>query len=291
MAKPGAPATTPTGAITLDYAAPPEDLRAHLSVFYEFRADVATFEDTDKADLAQFRVNISGDGEYHFADGHVQRVPKIQIVGPTTGPTRISMRGPVHTVGVGLLPAGWGTLLDFEASLLVNRAVDAVELFGDDVRGAPEALAACATLDERVALGSALARRLIARGRTAAFDFTRVVDDWLASPLPQVDDLVRATGLSRRQVERRCNAYYGSPPKLLARKYRALKATIAIARGQSNADALSDGGFYDQSHFIREIKAFTGVTPTHIHVDLPTLATLTLKRSEFDELAPLVTKA
>ena len=289
MVDAGAPATGPSGAITLDYAAPPEDLREHLSVFYEFRADVPVFEDTDKADLAQFRVTLAGDGEYRFADGHVQRVPKIQIVGPTTGPTHISMRGPVHSIGVGLLPAGWGTLLDFEASLLVNRVVDATELFGDDVRGAPEALAACATFDERVMLGSALARKLIARGRSAAFDFTRVVDDWLASPHPEVDDLVRATGLSRRQVERRCNAYYGSPPKMLARKYRALKATIAIARGQSNADALLDGGFYDQSHFIREIKAFTGVTPTRIQEDLPTLATLTLKRTEFTELGPLVT--
>ncbi|UVO54711.1 helix-turn-helix domain-containing protein [Sphingomonas sp. SUN039] len=284
-------AVQPTGAVTLDYAMPPEDLRAHLSVFYEFRADVPSFEDTDKADLAQFRINLAGEGEYRFADGHVQRVPKIQIVGPTTGPTHISMRGPVHTIGVGLLPAGWGTLLDFEASLLVNRVVDAVELLGDDVRGAPEALSACTTFDERVAVGSALARRLIAQGRTIALDFTRIVDDWLASPYPEVDDLVRATGLSRRQVERRCNAYYGSPPKMLARKYRALKATIAMARGQSNADALLDGGFYDQSHFIREIKAFTGVTPTHIHTDLPTLAALTLKRSEFDELDPLVTKA
>jgi AraC-like DNA-binding protein len=290
MADTGVPATTPTEAVTLDYAMPPEDLRAHLSVFYEFRANVPAFEDIDKADLAQFRVNLSGEGQYHFADGHVQRVPKIQIVGPTTGPTRISMQGPVHTVGVGLLPAGWGTLLDFEASLLVNRVIDAVELFGDDVRGAPQALAACATFDERVALGSALARKLIARARSSAFDFTRIVDDWLASrPSPDVNELVIATKLSRRQVERRCNAYYGSPPKLLARKYRALKATIAMAKGQSNADALRDGGFYDQSHFIREIKAFTGVTPTRIHEDLPTLAMLTLKRTELTELAPIVT--
>lgn len=282
----------PRGAVSLDYAAPPEDLRAYLSVFYEFRADLPAFEDYDKADLAQFRVVLAGGGEYRFADGHVQSVPKIHIVGPTTGPTHLSMRGPIHTVGVGVLPVGWAALLDFEASLLVNRAVDAVDLFGNDIRGAPEALQACTTLDEKVALGSALARKLVARGRSVALDFTRVVDDWLASsPNPEVDDLVRATSLSRRQVERRCNAYYGSPPKLLARKYRALKATIAIANGQSNADALLDGGFYDQSHFIREIKAFTGVTPTHIQTDLPTLATLTLKRSALEELGPLVTKA
>ncbi len=291
MTMAGAPDDHSGSTITLDYAMPPEDLRSHLSVFYEFRADVPVFEDVERADLAQFRINLTGEGEYRFADGHVQRAPRVMIVGPTTGPTHVRVTGPAHTVGVGLLPAGWATLLDFEASLLVNRIIDAVDLFGDAVRGAPEAIAATSTLAEKVALGSALARKLVASGRTAAFDFTRIVDDWLAScPSPDVNDLAVATGLSRRQIERRCNAYYGSPPKMLARKYRALKATIAMAHGQTNADALAAGGFYDQSHFIREIKAFTGVTPTRIHDDLPTLASLTLKRTKFTELAPLVTQ-
>jgi AraC-like DNA-binding protein len=286
-----ADAGAPTGAVTLDYASPPEDLRRYLSIFYEFRADVPVFEDTDKADLAQFRFMLSGDGEYRFADGHVQRAPAIQIVGPTTGPTYGRLTGPVHVFGVGLLPGGWGTLLDFEASLLVNRVIDATELFGNGLRTTASALKTASTLDEKVAISSALARELTGRGKSAAFDFTRIIDDWLeSSPSPNVDCLMTATGLSRRQIERRCNTYYGSPPKLLARKYRALKATIALAHGKSNADALADGGFYDQSHFIREIKAFTGVTPTKIHDDLPTLAALTLKRSTFDELSPLVTK-
>jgi AraC-like DNA-binding protein len=270
----------PTGAVTLDYAQPPEHLRAYLSVFYEFRADVALFEDTDRADLAQFRIMLSGEGDYTFADGHHQRGPQIQIVGPTTGPVKMRVRGPVHTVGVGLLPAGWGSLLDFEASMLVNRVIDAVELFGDDVRGAPEAIAACPTLEDKVKLGSALADKLIGRGKTAAFDFTRMVDDWLESSLsPDIDDLCAATRLSRRQVERRCNAYYGAPPKLLSRKYRALRASIALAKGEMSADDLLAQGFYDQSHFIREIKAFTGVTPSQLGDELPGLAGLTLKRT------------
>ena len=280
-----------TGKISLDYAPPPEDLRAHLSIFYEFKADTPLWQDTDKADLAQFRVNLAGQGEYRFVDGHVQSAPEIHIVGPTTGPTDLRVIGPVHTFGVGLLPAGWSGLLDFEASLLLNRVIDATDLFGEDLRGGADAVRAATTLDEKVAIGSALARLLIGRGKSAAFDFTRIVDNWLeSSPSPQVDDLVTATGLSRRQVERRCNAYYGSAPKMLARKYRALKATIALARGQTNAQAQEDGGFYDQSHFIREIKAFTGTTPTRIQENMPRLASLTLKRAEFKELSSLVTK-
>ena len=287
-----ADAGAPTDAITLDYASPPEDLRPFLSIFYEFRANVAFFEDTDKADLAQFRFMLSGEGEYRFADGRVQRAPAIQIVGPTTGPTCGRLVGPVHVFGVGLLPAGWANLLDFEASLLVNRVIDATELFGNGLRATAIALKSATTIEEKVAISSAVARELTKQGKAAAFDFTRLVDDWLdSSASPDIDSLIASSGVSRRQIERRCKAYYGSPPKLLSRKYRALKATIALAQGKTQADALHDGGFYDQSHFIREIKAFTGVTPTKICEHLPTLAQLTLKRSTFDELASMVTKS
>ena len=278
-------------AISLDYATPDESLRKHLSVFYDFRADVPVFEDVERADLAQIRFQLSGsDATYSFADGTVQKAPAIQILGPTTGPTRVRVVGPVRTFGAGLLPAGWSSLLDFEASLLVNRVVDATELFGKGLYKTLEEFRATTTLEQKVLIGSALARTLIARGHTAAFDFARIVDGWLAdSPSPSVEILVSASGLSRRQVERNCKAIYGSPPKLLARKYRALRAAIMLAKHEAGAQELIDHGFYDQSHFIREIKAFTGVTPTRIHDDLPTLATLTLKRTEFTELGPLVT--
>lgn len=279
-------------AVSLDYAPPEASLREHLSVFYEFRADIPLFEDVERADLAQFRFILEGgDGHYTFADGHRVDQPKIQIIGPTTGPTAVCMKGPIHGFGVGLLPAGWGGLLDFEASLLVNRVIDATELFADELRGVPDRMRAAGSFEARCAIGNELAHRLIGRGRSAAFDFTRLVDDWLASsPSPDVEDLVVAAGVSRRQVERSCNRFYGSPPKVLARKYRALKAAIALAKRETDSADLLAEGFYDQSHLIREIKHFTGVTPKKITDDLPTLATLTLKRSEFEELSPLVTR-
>jgi AraC-like DNA-binding protein len=278
------------GAVTLDYATPDESLRGFLSVFYEFRADVEKFEDVERADLAQFRFVLSGSNPtFRFVDGQVQTGSAVMIVGPSTGPTNVSIDGPVHIFGVGLLPAGWGNLLDFEASLLVNRVIDATELFGPQLLDVANALRAASTLDEKVAIGNALAKRLIGRGQSPAFAFTRMVDDWLSASLsPEVDDLVAAAGLSRRQVERNCKRYYGSPPKVLARKYRALRAAISLARGEEGD--IEGAGFYDQSHYIREIKHFTGVTPGKIIDDLPTLARLTLKRAEFEGLAPLVTR-
>jgi len=276
--------------ISLEYAAPAPELRDYLSVFYEFRADVPLFEDMERADLAQIRFMLEGEGELTFPDGYTQKAPRILIVGPTTGMTRAVGKGPVRLFGAGLLPAGWGALMGIEASTMVNRLVDATDIFGKGLHQVADRMRATTTLDELVVIGNALAKELAKHADERPFAFTRIVDNWLASDFsPDVEDLVVACGLSRRQVERNCKRLYGAPPKVLARKYRALKAAIHLAKGEADLHDLVVEGFYDQSHFIREIKHFTGVTPKRIRDDLPILARLTLKRGELaGEVAPII---
>lgn len=278
------------GNISLDYAAPAEELRDYLSVFYEFRADVDRFEDLERADFAQVRFMLEGEGEMTFADGNVQSGFPVMIVGPTTGMTKVTVRGPVRIFGAGLLPAGWGAVMGIEASAMVNRLIDATEIFGKGVLEVANRMRSMTSLDQLVEIGNSLTKELVAYGNDKPFSFTRIVDNWLASDFsPDVEDLVIATGLSRRQVERNCKRLYGAPPKVLARKYRALKAAIHLAKGDADLHDLVVEGFYDQSHFIREIKHFTGVTPKRIRDDLPTLAKLTLKRGELaGEVAPII---
>lgn len=280
-------------AVSLDYAAPAAELKDYVSVFYAFRADVERFEDDDRADLAQLRFQLKGSGHYRFADGHEQYGPAIQLVGPTMGVTHLCVDGPIDVFGAGLLPAGWGAMLAIDASSLANRVVDATVLLGDDLNHVAERLRATDVLEERVAIGNALVADLVARGGERSRWFTTTVNDWLGDHLsPDVDTLVAATGLSRRHVERLCKRLYGCPPKLLARKYRALRAAVVLAKGEAGIADLLSQGFYDQSHCIREIKRFTGVTPTRITGDLNELTRLTMKRTEFaGQVAPLVAEA
>lgn len=278
-------------AISLEYAAPEADLRDYVSVFYDFRADIPLFQDEERADLAQFRFLLSpGSGEYHFADGTSQATAAIQILGPTTGVTRVRVQGPVDVFGAGLLPAGWAALMGTDASAMVNRMIDATAIFGRSLAVYADRLRAAATLCDRAVIGNEMVHALVADAAETPGGFTRMVDRWLASAAsPDIDCLVAQSGLSRRQIERLCKRFYGVPPKLLARKYRALRAAVAMARGEAELGDVLDRGFYDQSHFIREVKQFTGITPKKFAEDLPTLARLTLKRGAFEELSPLVT--
>lgn len=281
--------------IQLDYAVPAADLTEYITLFYYFRADVPIFEDVERADYAQLRFRLSpGASQYAFADGVVQPSTEIHVLGPTCGPVKGRAIGPLRLFGMGLTAAGWTAMLGIDASSMLNRTVDAIGLFGAArLRAAYGAFDQATTVEQCAAIAEPLVRYLIQERCTGALRFVRQVDGWLAdSPSPAMDDLIAITGLSRRQVERKCKAMYGAPPKMLARKYRALKAAVALASEVETLDDVIERGFYDQSHMIREVKQFTGMTPRQFHAE-PTLLSqlVTAQRTALgDRVSPLVSR-
>ncbi len=267
------------GDVALDYRVPDDDLRAYVTLFYYFRADVARFQDVERADHAQLRFRLDGGhAEYAMAGRAGQWVGPCHVIGPSSGALRVDAAGPIELVGMGLQAAGWAALIGVDASAMLDRAFDAAQLFGDAwCANAIVRVAAAPTMDAKFEAAASLVRAMLSRGATDAVDVARAIDAWLAdSPAPAVEDLVAATGLSRRQVERRTKALYGVPPKLLSRKYRALRAAVTLAEGAPIGEALAIGGFYDQSHLNREIKQFAGLTPKQMHAAPGLLAQLTI---------------
>jgi methylphosphotriester-DNA--protein-cysteine methyltransferase len=275
----------------LDYAVPDARLSNYVTLFYRFRSDLPVFEETERADRAQMRFVLhDGGGEYSFPDGLAQRAMDVHIVGPTTGPRIIRADCPVHVFGAGITPCGWAALVGSDASSMVNRLVDAADLFGKRVIEAREALRAAPDLAAMEAIAATLLRELIRDSGGETLRFVRQVDDWLkASTSPKIESLIAATVLSRRQIERKCNRLYGMPPKLLARKYRALRAAVACILDQDQAH----DGFYDQSHLIRDVREFTGLTPRQLKSQPGLIASLSvgLRHNLSGRMDPLVSDA
>ncbi|MBO9669929.1 MAG: helix-turn-helix transcriptional regulator [Sphingobium sp.] len=264
--------------IQLDYAVPDAVLADYVTLFYWFRADVPVFEDLERADHAQIRFRLTpGGGEYRFADGTVQSVADAHIIGPTTGAFQVKAAGPVEAFGAGITPTGWAALVGIDASAMINRAVNVSDLVGPQIGDAIDRLRAAPDLEAKKVCCEAILTSLLSGQRQKTLQFVRTVDAWLSDgDSPEIDALVAATGLSRRQVERKCRALYGAPPKLLARKYRALRAAVALVADDVSFDDAVGRGFYDQSHMIREIKHFTGMTPGQMKAEPGVLAQLTI---------------
>jgi AraC-like DNA-binding protein len=245
------------------YSPPPALLGDRISSLYELRQDTATYNELERADRPQFRILLSGSGHYEFANGHIDPSGRVIIVGPTSGPVRGVGTGPMHCVGAGLLPPAWVSIAGHEAEQWIDRAIDGEALLGTAATELADAVAATACTDERFRLICTFIDSVTRTQDPAQLAFTQMVDAWLCSADPQIDALVCESGLSMRQIERLTKRCYGLPPKTLARKYRALRAAAALARGEELSGDIAER-FYDQSHLIREVKRFAGLTPQQI---------------------------
>lgn len=278
--------------LNLSYAPPPADLAEYISAFYLFDCDEGELEDVERADIAQFRIILEGEAQCGFPDGSVVDYPATALFGPRLTSTTVKARsdGRMRLFGCGILPAGWALSVRKPAFECANRIFPAEDLLGGDFAGYAKALAKVERFDEMVAISVANCRNFYSQAEPAPLWFVRAVDSWLeASISPDIRALEEATGLSRRQIERQCKQYYGAPPKFLVRKYRALRTANAIANGKENWQDFVEDAYYDQSHFIREIKEFTGLTPGAIRNSTSRITQLTFGRAQLaGEVKPLV---
>ncbi|WP_256837610.1 helix-turn-helix domain-containing protein [Sphingopyxis sp. KK2] len=274
----------------LQYFPPDPDLAEMVSSFYFVRVDMPLFDESERADRPQFRIMSVPEGEYIFPDGYRFPAGRATIIGPTSGSVRAIGNGPLRMYGFGLMPAGWATLMGSHADKLTDRAIDAADLFGDWIEEVVDAIGNAADTQERLVIGNNFVREILKKNEPAPVWFTRTVDEWLtASPSPQVPELVEATGMSIRSVERMTKHYYGLSPRMLARKYRAVRAASALARGEKLDDAELGDAFYDQSHLIREIKRFAGATPGQLSKPSPyTEATAKGRKQMAGKVSPMV---
>ncbi len=95
-----------------------------------------------------------------------------------------------------------------------------------------------------------------------------------------IRDLGEEVGMSHNHLTRQFQRLVGGTPKELARIYRFRYALSNLDHSQPIdwSEVASQARFYDQAHFNKDFKAFTGHTPTdflrlhrQVHIDTPTL--------------------
>ena len=273
--------------IGLRYYSPTPALRGVISSYYLFHADLPFCADSMRADLPQLRFIIKGKAWYDLPDHGITPAPDVNLLGPTYTSTNFQGLGPLLVLGAGILPAGWAAMVNEDASQYTRSVIDAVDIFGGVLADGLDAMRHHTSSNAIISIADRVFQTLFSRAQEPPVWFTRLTEHWLSGELsPEVDKLIAASGMSGRQVERLTKRIYGAPPKLLARKYRALKAASTLAAQGTSWKDVAEDAFFDQSHFIREFKQFIGVTPTQlIHSPSP-LTRLTFQRRKLVDTLP-----
>lgn len=183
-----------------------------------------------------------------------------------TGPSMVSASfelGTTRMWGIGFFPLGWAKFCSAPACDLANRIVNgekhpafegfaglAAELFDGNPHDGREC--------ERIlACVRALNREVPDEERIMRIH-SALVDPAIGS----VEDFADHAGLGRRTLERLCHRHFGFAPKQLLRRQRFMRslAQFMLEHATNWSDAI-DVHYHDQSQFVRDFRAFMGMSP------------------------------
>lgn len=214
----------------------------------------------------------------------VRGVPPLASVGPgplkgqwpfvASGPTSRSIHFGITTGkvwGVGLQPAGWAKFADGPAAAVADSTVDgsshpAFALFAPIQRmvedGDPDLDAVAARINDYL-MGHVDCPLKQADLIFACHEAVRDPD------IANVAQLGERLGLGARSLERLCLRHFGFPPKLLLRRQRFLRSLAEFMLNSRHSwSAALDGQYYDQAQFVRDFRAFMGMTPSE-YAEMP----------------------
>lgn len=167
----------------------------------------------------------------------------------------------VDFMGVRLKPGAFYLLYGIEAFQVMDHSIDFFQL---EKNTNLEDIFTLQQLEERLLFFQKYLQTKIQKQR----DRSQIVmvDLLYQSPRDKsVVEIAEGFGYTKRHLTRLFKKYYGISPKVLLNILRLhLCLTLLLEGGQSIDEIMEICGFYDQSHFIKEIKKYTGFSPLEL---------------------------
>ncbi|WDI30846.1 AraC family transcriptional regulator [Hyphococcus flavus] len=245
------------------YFEPAPELRQFVSSYY-FVSLPFEIADIMRAEIANARFILEGT-VWSDLSGEYEAFPAGASVlcGPTYRWSRIKFAEHTRVFGAAITPLGWRRMFAMSAEEAADLHLPFAEAVPAENRSLIDGVFTAADNQQVVAAADKLFLSLVTDERSVHEDFIKQATDWIVDPEPnEIEHLLDNVDFSHRQVERLCKAYFGSGPKKLHRKFRALHAANRLT--WQNLDDWRDvarTAYYDQAHFIREFKQFNGRTP------------------------------
>ena len=203
-------------------------------------------------------------------DGSTITQPQCFVFGQITSTLDIEPTGKTGIFAVRFKLDGFTPFATLPLKKMENRAVPLEELFGEEAKELErKILTASTTYDRIIIIESFLIDKLVSPD---------VIDRIITSSIKTILDskgklsviaLAETEKTNRRQLERRFSTIIGLSPKQLAKIIRLQSAISSLLRNDfDNLTSLAyDGDYFDQAHFIKDFKEFTGVSPKKFYAE------------------------
>jgi AraC-like DNA-binding protein len=243
--------------------APPPALKHYVRYFWSYDSLVPNFPHFDIDNFAERSTSLIFQNLDDFPpsyDEHGNRIAALSVNGLDTQPTKGQLPGTFSFVGVSLYPVALHALFAINANELVDMNVDIQMLCKSCIE---KKLAAARSHPERIMMLSRYLYDKLNASRIRPGFIDEIIHGNRIDERTSVESVLKHYRISERQFERRFKAAIGISPKKYQRIVRFEKTFERLHRAKySDLVTIAHDLYYtDQSHFIKEFKEFSGLSP------------------------------
>lgn len=248
---------------------PSETLRSYVKCYYLYESDAGhpVLDRAFATGCIEIMFNLDGAQWECQKDGKYNQTARIEIWGQVIRPLPLRLKGKSQMMGIRFHPYGAALFLRDDMSLFNDQIVDLGSVMGEPVERLYEQLANAPHIGTRITLIEAfLTQRLkaISVKHDKIFLIREVMNELTHDDFfDNIENVASRHGVSARYLQKLFLQYTGLTPKLFSKINRFQKSLVLIGRNTLPLTSIAlQSGYFDQSHFIREFRSFTGTTPS-----------------------------
>lgn len=247
---------------------PHQDLESLVNFYWTL--EVSAEENSEKQRIIpdgciEMAFILGDDIKRYTAEDEFIIQPRAMILGQTIEPFYVQPMGYVNTFAVSFYPYGFSNFISEPIKDLVNKETPLGHLFGE---------VAAKELEEKIIKAADTKERI---GYIEKFLFDRLNDKIIIDNIvkttvdillltkgsTQINEILKQDLSKRRQLERKFLKQVGVSPKQLGKviRFQSVLKLLINEKIDNLTNIAYKSGYYDQSHFIKDFKEFTGISP------------------------------
>ncbi|GGX08780.1 helix-turn-helix domain-containing protein [Aquimarina muelleri] len=208
--------------------------------------------------------------KHHPNDKESIILPKYFLIGQLTRPYVVEPLGTTGSFIVRFRPNGFLPFANIDVKKIQNTAVPLDKLFGKDGEEIGEQILNANSTSERIELiETFLLKRLIDKNTIDNIVKSTVETIFKTNGQFSVNKHSKQSNINRRQLTRKFSSTIGLSPKQLSKTIRIQNTlkTLLNKEVASLTNLAYENEYFDQAHFIKDFKEFTGLTPKEFYGD------------------------
>lgn len=249
---------------------PSPALQPYIKGYYIFESvSNVEFQDTvfPSGDMELIFNLGNGVWEAAPADNTFLKNPSVELWGQITKPLPIKSKGPHCMLGIRFHTHSAVYFFSDEPGIFNNRIYDLRDVMGEPAKNIHTQLLETTGNENRIALVEKFLLNAFARNKKKTLRIDTVASILHTLKKNAEEDTIRRIArmhhITPRYLQKLFYLHTGLSPKSFNKINRFQLSLRLIAKNSQPFTSIAyDCGYFDQSHFIRDFKSFTGVTPS-----------------------------